>query len=325
MDKPRGRPFEPGNQFGRGRRKGSRNRPKCGDDLLDKCLSPMSENHALNTPSRLLHVALLLSLYAAGSYGQQADSQPIQFRRAAQTVVEDRLRTYTRKNRDREPAVKRLFEAAGCKGDALTEQPVKGVKWPNVICTFSGAEDSTIIVGAHFDLVETGSGVVDNWTGASLLSSLYEGLAGTPRKHTFLFVAFTAEESGLLGSRAFVKELGDHRNRIKAAVIMDSLGLSDTKIWTSHSDQDLVRIIAAVAGAANLPIAGVNVDEVGTTDSEPFRQQKIPSITLHSVTQDTLSILHSPSDQMGAVRIDAYYRSYELIQEYLAVLDQKLD
>jgi hypothetical protein len=36
MDKPRGRPFEPGNQLGRGRPKGSRNRPKCGDDLLDK-------------------------------------------------------------------------------------------------------------------------------------------------------------------------------------------------------------------------------------------------------------------------------------------------
>jgi hypothetical protein len=36
MNKPRGRPFEPGNPFGRGRRKGSRNRPKCGDDLLDK-------------------------------------------------------------------------------------------------------------------------------------------------------------------------------------------------------------------------------------------------------------------------------------------------
>jgi hypothetical protein len=36
MGKPRGRPFEPGNQFGRGRPKGSRNRPKPGDDLLDQ-------------------------------------------------------------------------------------------------------------------------------------------------------------------------------------------------------------------------------------------------------------------------------------------------
>jgi hypothetical protein len=36
MNKPRGRPFAPGNQFGRGRPKGARNRPKPGDDLLDQ-------------------------------------------------------------------------------------------------------------------------------------------------------------------------------------------------------------------------------------------------------------------------------------------------
>jgi hypothetical protein len=36
MDKPRGRPFEAGNQFGQGRPKGSRNRPKPGDDLWEK-------------------------------------------------------------------------------------------------------------------------------------------------------------------------------------------------------------------------------------------------------------------------------------------------
>ena len=36
MNKPRGRPFEPGNEFGRGRPKGSRNGPKAGDDLLER-------------------------------------------------------------------------------------------------------------------------------------------------------------------------------------------------------------------------------------------------------------------------------------------------
>ena len=36
MNKTRGQPFESGNQFGRGRPKGSRNRPKTGDELLDK-------------------------------------------------------------------------------------------------------------------------------------------------------------------------------------------------------------------------------------------------------------------------------------------------
>ncbi len=43
-------------------------------------------------------------------------------------VVQDRLGAYSRKNAEREPAVRRLFEDAGCKGDALIEQPVKGVK-----------------------------------------------------------------------------------------------------------------------------------------------------------------------------------------------------
>jgi hypothetical protein len=36
MSKPRGRPFEAGNEIGRGRPKGSPNRPKPSDDLLEK-------------------------------------------------------------------------------------------------------------------------------------------------------------------------------------------------------------------------------------------------------------------------------------------------
>ena len=34
-------------------------------------------------------------------------------------VVQDRLGAYARKNVEREPAVRRLFEEAGCTGDAL--------------------------------------------------------------------------------------------------------------------------------------------------------------------------------------------------------------
>ena len=68
----------------------------------------------------------------------------------------------------------------------------------------------------------------------------------------------------------------------------------------------------------------MNVDNVGTTDSEPFRQQKIPAITVHSVTQETLKILHSKADTIEAVHLDEYYRTYRLLAAYLAVLDQKL-
>ncbi len=265
-------------------------------------------------------------LLGTATYGiaQQTNNTQFQYNLTPKMVVEDRLGAYTRKNAEREPAVRRLFEGAGCVGDALAEQPVKGAKAPNLLCTLGGTTDSTIVVGAHFDLVEAGNGVVDNWTGAALLPSLYQGLAGTPRLHTYVFVAFSGEETGLHGSTSFVKQLGDRRQRVTAMVNLDSLGLSETKVWTSHSDSHLVGLLGGVAKALDLPVAGMNVDDVGTTDSEPFRQQKIPAITVHSVTQETLKILHSKADTIQAVHLDEYYRTYQLLAAYLAVLDQKL-
>jgi len=46
---------------------------------------------------------------------------------------------------------------------------------------------------------------------------------------------------------------------------------------------------------------------------------------LHSVTQQTLPMLHSDSDNLSAIRLDDYRDSYQLIAEYLAYLDGKLD
>ena len=48
-------------------------------------------------------------------------------------------------------------------------------------------------------------------------------------------------------------------------------------------------------------------------------------ITLHSITQGTLRILHSPRDQMSAVNFADYYNAYRLVALYLDYLDQKLE
>ncbi len=91
-------------------------------------------------------------------------------------------------NIKREQKLRQLFEEAGCLGDRLTEQAVKHVKAPNLICTLKGEMESQIIVGAHFDFVNAGRGVVDNWSGCSLLPSLFTNLRGAPRRHTFVLV-----------------------------------------------------------------------------------------------------------------------------------------
>jgi hypothetical protein len=259
---------------------------------------------------------ILLAIALRIAAGQTLASHPLD-----QDVIEQRLRSSSSSNSKREETIKQLFEEAGCTGDALEERKVDHVRWPNVVCTHPGSSPEMIVVGAHFDMVDVGEGVVDNWSGASLLSSLVQAIG--PTKHTFVFVAFTGEERGELGSKAYVKDID--RTQVKAMVNMDTLGLDDTKVWLSRADPLLAKWLAATASSMKVPVAAVNVEQVGSTDSEQFRAKKIPAITVHSITQGTWHILHSPLDTIKQINMDAYYRTYRLVLGYLQVLDVKLD
>lgn len=240
-------------------------------------------------------------------------------------MVAGRLKTAAAANHDREKKLHQLFEEAGCKGPALVEAPVEGSRNPNVICTLAGETNSVILVGAHYDHVATGEGVVDNWSGAALLPTLFQSLRTEAHRHTFVFVGFTDEEKDLLGSEQFVQQLTpEERSRIRAMINLDSLGLSSTKVWLSRADPGLAQSLNNVAHSMKLPLAVVNVEQVGRSDSESFAKRNIPSMTVHSVTQETFPILHSPRDTLASVRLDDYYDTYRLLAAYLAYLDQTL-
>jgi hypothetical protein len=109
-----------------------------------------------------------------------------------------------------------------------------------------------------------------------------------------------------------------------AMVNMDTLGLAPTEVWASHSDKRLTSALAYIAGQLNLPLTGANVDQIGSTDSEQFDERKIPRITIHSLTQESLNgrILHTSKDKLSAMRLDDYYQTYRLLTAYLTYLDQ---
>jgi hypothetical protein len=248
----------------------------------------------------------------------------IKFLELKQELLQARLERAGIKNVERKNALVAMFQEVGCT-DHLVEQPAKGSKLPNVICTLPGETDSIIIVGAHFDQVDEGKGIVDNWSGASLLPSLYQSLKPVMRKHTFVFIGFTDEEKGLVGSRSYAKQLvKEDLPKIHAMVNLDTLGLSDSKVWVSHADKNLVEVIARVANTMLLPVTGMNVDNIGTTDSESFAERKIPSITVHSLTSETLGILHSKQDTIAALKMENYFASYRLLGAYLSALDSLL-
>ncbi len=239
-------------------------------------------------------------------------------------IVEQRLQSYPGSDSERELTLKTFFNAAGCREGKLTEQPVKRTELPNLICVLPGSGDSVIVVGAHFDHVNKGDGVVDNWSGASMLPSLYQALNAEPRRHTFIFVAFAGEEKGLLGSQFYVNSLTPGQvQKIDAMVNMDTLGLGPTEVWVSRSDQKLVRALNGLAQGLKLPLTGVNIDGFGESDEEAFVAHKVPTITVHSLTNETTSILHSPKDKYTAIHFDDYYNTYRLLSGFLVLLDNK--
>src|SRR5579871_400640 len=143
------------------------------------------------------------------------------FQAVKKEIVEQRLQSFSRDNGQRELILKKMFSDVGC-AEHLSEEPVKHVKQPDLICVLPGKSDQAIVVGAHFDHVSLGDGVVDNWSGASLLPTLYEGLRTRPARHTFIFVAFSGEEKGELGSAAYVRSISkDEVARTLAMINMD--------------------------------------------------------------------------------------------------------
>jgi acetylornithine deacetylase/succinyl-diaminopimelate desuccinylase-like protein len=114
---------------------------------------------------RLRRLALLglLSLACINAVAQSVHYEPV-----SRAVIESRLGQYRGNDRQRANTLKQLFSGAGCDEQHLSEQSVKGSKLPNVICVLPGSSGKVIIVGAHYDHVSEGDGVVDNWSGASV-------------------------------------------------------------------------------------------------------------------------------------------------------------
>jgi hypothetical protein len=267
----------------------------------------------------LLSAALLLVTCMVGIAAGLADMKYVLLSR---NTIMSRLKDAPMNNTDREVELAKMFRQAGCEA---VEQLVKGLHAPNVLCTLAGTSDSVIVVGGHLDHVDKGDGIIDDWSGASLLPSLYQSLANQPRTHTFLFIGFAGEEQGMVDSEFYVKHLTpEQRKQIAAMVNLECLGVSPTKVWASHSDPQMLRMLIALAQSMQLPLSGMNVERVGTTDSESFARYKIPRITIHSITQETWPLLHSSNDNIKAINQDLYYDSYRLIAAYLVLLDQQL-
>ena len=80
----------------------------------------------------------------------------------------------------------------------------------NTVAEIRGSEkpDEVVIIGAHLDSWDLGTGATDNGTGSAAVLEAARALKklGVKPKRTIRFVLFTGEEQGLNGSKAYVKQ-----------------------------------------------------------------------------------------------------------------------
>lgn len=267
-----------------------------------------------------------IALFIIAAAAPHAATADVRISLTPRETVAARIRAVASDNKERGDELRELFSEAGCAPSQLELQPVRHSREPNVICTVPGESAARIVVGAHFDKVKAGLGVIDDWSGAALLPCLVESVRSTPRRHTFVFVGFTDEEKGLVGSAGYVRQLGKEvLASIRAMIDFDSLGTGPTAVDAARANRQLLTLLLQSAASVKLPLQLINVGRVGTSDFAEFAEKHVPVLMMHSITQEQLGILHTNNDNMAAFRMDDYYQTYRLAAVYLSYLDATLD
>lgn len=110
----------------------------------------------------------------------------------------------------------------------------------NVVGFLKGKSDTTIIIGAHYDHLGYGGqgskytgterkihpGADDNGSGTAGLVELarYFSARRDQLQHSLLFIAFSGEEAGVLGSNYFVKHMTIDSGKVRMMLNMDMIG-----------------------------------------------------------------------------------------------------
>ena len=224
------------------------------------------------------------------------------------------------KDEERLNAVKVLFEKMGAAASSISVEKFKNVE--NLVVRKPGATEEIIVLGAHYDKVSDGCGAVDNWTGIVAIAHLYRTLKDIPLKKTVLFVAFGKEEKGLIGSRAMVEAIGKEQIPQYCAMInVDSFGLANPQVLDNTSSKNLTSLTASLAKEMKIPFGHASV-EGADADSSSFLKKKIPAVTLHGLSNEFMTVIHSRNDKASKVNEVSVYLGYRLALALLGNLSE---
>lgn len=181
-----------------------------------------------------------------------------------------------------------------------------------------------VVIGAHFDHLGRGigneldtdaanairNGADDNASGTAGVMELARLFAAAPTKRSLVFVTFSGEELGLLGSAKFVDEALP-AGRIQAMVNFDMIGrLKNDKVivYGTGTAAEMPELLARANSVRPLQVSSVP-DGFGPSDHSSFYAKDIP--VLHFFT-DLHEDYHKATDDADKINAEGAARVVEL-------------
>jgi carboxypeptidase Q len=179
------------------------------------------------------------------------------------------------------------------------------IKASNVIAEIKGSEkpDEFVIVGAHLDSWELGTGALDNGCNAALVIDALRAIkaSGLRPRRSIRFILFSGEEEGLIGSRAYALA---HRPELDkaAGVIVYDAGTGKTTGFAVGGRPDVLDTAKGlIAPLEQFGVKDLKPDMEWGTDHFDFMLEGVPTFVADQEEANYLINYHAVSDTYDKV------------------------
>jgi carboxypeptidase Q len=181
----------------------------------------------------------------------------------------------------------------------------KAVEVYNTVGEIRGSEkpDEVVILGAHLDSWDLGTGSTDNGTGSAAVLEAARALAksGLKPKRTIRFVLFTGEEEGLVGSKMYVDAHKNDLDKISAVLVHDT-GTGRVLTLGLHDNYQAREIVDQVlAPLTELKLLEPSMVRTFGTDHASFDDVGVPGFWCIQNMAEYSKTHHSQSDTFDKV------------------------
>ena len=217
--------------------------------------------------------------------------------------------------------------------EVVEEQQDSMLTGRNVIAYIDNKAVSTVVIGAHYDHLGLGgegslfregdaihNGADDNASGVAVVLKLAAELRDKHTNNNYLFIAFSGEEMGLLGSNYFVKNPTIDLSSVNYMINLDMVGrLNEENTLAVHGVGTSPVFKQTLFANNNLDLKIAEHESgVGPSDHTSFYIMDIP--VLHFFTGQHADY-HKPTDDAEKLN----YQGMETIATYLMNIIEDLD